>query len=261
MDPSLAFLLLTLGLITGFFSGLLGIGGGILMAPLLLYVPPLFRLGLIDMKTVAALTMAQGFFASLSAVLLHKRYHHVCTRLVLTMGSAALVGSFTGAVFSAYVSDRLLLAVFSVLALIAAGIMFFPIDDQEAAQSESFSFPFYTAFSIPLVLGFFLGLVGQGGAFIWIPIMLYIIKVPTRLALGSSLGIVLLSASAGLMGKIMTGQVFWNLAVFLVIGALIGGQLGAYQSQRTKPVFLRHCLAVIIVLSAIRISYELLVGG
>ena len=81
------------------------------------------------------------------------------------------------------------------------------------------------------------------------------------MALGSSLGIVLLSASAGLLGKAITGQVLWTHALFLVIGALMGGQLGAYQSQRTKPVFLRYCLAVIIAVSAVRIFYELLLAG
>jgi uncharacterized membrane protein YfcA len=177
------------------------------------------------------------------------------------MGSAALAGSFVGAVFSGYVSSHLLLAVFAVLALIAAGLMFLPMKDEEEVQAETFTFSSFTAFSIPLVLGFFLGMVGQGGAFILIPVMLYILKVPTRLALGSSLGIVLLSASAGFLGKVMTGQVLWTHAPFLVIGALIGGQLGAYQSQRTKPIFLRYCLAVIIAVSAVRIFYELLLAG
>ncbi len=213
-----------------------------------------------DMKTVAGLTMAQGFFASLSGFFVHRRHHHVCPRLVLTVGSAALIGSFTGAVFSGSASSQLLLAVFAVLALIAAGLMVFPIDEQEEIGADTFSFSFFPAFSIPLGLGFFLGLVGQGGAFILIPVMLYILKVPTRLALGSSLGIVLLSASAGLLGKAIKGQVLWAPALFLVIGALMGGQWGAYQSQRTAPVFLRYCLAVIIALTAVGIAYELLAG-
>jgi uncharacterized membrane protein YfcA len=261
MDPLLGLLLLMLGLVTGIFSGLLGIGGGILMAPLLLYVPPLFLFSPIDMKSVAGLTMVQGFFASLSGILIHKRHRHVCTRLVLTMGPAAMMGCFAGAVYSGYTSTQVLLGVFAVLALIAAGLMFFPISDQEADQAEALSFSFFTAFSIPLILGFFLGLVGQGGAFILIPVMLYILNIPTRLALGSSLGIVLLSASAGLLGKTITSQILWVPAIFIVIGALIGGQLGAYQSQKTKPVLLRRCLAVIISLTAVRISYELFVGG
>lgn len=79
MDLSFGFLLITLGLIGGFFSGLLGIGGGILMVPLLLYVPPLFRLAPIDVEAVAGLTMVQGFFASLSGVFVYQGHHPVFT--------------------------------------------------------------------------------------------------------------------------------------------------------------------------------------
>lgn len=176
------------------------------------------------------------------------------------MGSATVVGSFVGAVFSGQVSSQLLLAIFAVLALIAAGLMLLPMKDEEEIQAEEFAFPFFPAFSIPLVLGFFLGMVGQGGAFILIPIMLYVLKVPTRLALGSSLGIVLLPASAGFLGKVITGQVLWTPAFLLVIGALLGGRVGANVSQTTKPFFLRYCLALVIVLNAVKISYELFSG-
>ena len=64
------------------------------MVPLLLYVPSLFRLSPFDMRAVAGFAVVQGFFASLSGVFLHKRHRHVCTWLVLTMGSVAMIGSF-----------------------------------------------------------------------------------------------------------------------------------------------------------------------
>ena len=63
MDALMFLTLALLGFIRGIFSGWLGIGGGILMVPLLLYVPPLLNLNPLDMKEVAGLTMAQGFFA------------------------------------------------------------------------------------------------------------------------------------------------------------------------------------------------------
>ncbi|HBA38858.1 MAG TPA: hypothetical protein DCZ05_03690 [Deltaproteobacteria bacterium] len=87
-----------------------------------------------------------------------------------------IVGSFVGAVFSWYVSSDTIVAVFAVLALIAAGLMFLPLKDKEEVRVETFSFSHVTAFSIPLVLGFFLGLVGQGGAFILISVMLYTLR-------------------------------------------------------------------------------------
>ena len=69
MDAAFFLFLALVGAAVGFLSGLLGIGGGIVMFPLLLYVPPLLGLGGIDVKSITGLTMAQGFFAALTAML------------------------------------------------------------------------------------------------------------------------------------------------------------------------------------------------
>ena len=76
-----------LGLISGFLSGLLGIGGGIVMAPLLLYVPPLFQLDSIPMQTVAGLTIVQGLLGCLAGSLTHNKFHFVSSRLSVYMGA------------------------------------------------------------------------------------------------------------------------------------------------------------------------------
>ncbi|MCK5192959.1 MAG: TSUP family transporter, partial [Desulfobulbaceae bacterium] len=70
-------LLSGLGLITGFLSGLLGIGGGIVMAPLLLYVPPLFGFEPLPMRIVAGLTIVQGLLACISGALSHRQFRMV----------------------------------------------------------------------------------------------------------------------------------------------------------------------------------------
>jgi uncharacterized membrane protein YfcA len=72
--------------VCGFLSGLLGIGGGIIMAPLLLYVPPLFGLGPLAMRTVAGLTILQGLVACIFGVVAHKKFNFVSARLTGWMG-------------------------------------------------------------------------------------------------------------------------------------------------------------------------------
>lgn len=76
-----------LGLATGFISGLLGIGGGILMAPLLLYLPPLLGFAPVSMKVVAGLTIVQGLTACLSGALTHRKFHFVSGRLTAWTGT------------------------------------------------------------------------------------------------------------------------------------------------------------------------------
>lgn len=261
MDGLMFLILVFLGFIGGIFSGWLGIGGGILMVPLLLYVPPFLNIGQLDMKEVAGLTMAQGFFAALSGAIVHGRHRFISKRLVLYMGSSIIVGSLTGSILSKFVSGSVLLAIFAALALVAAVLMFLPKkEDWEGVNAEDVDFNKPLAISIPLFLGFLLGMVGQGGAFILVPVMLYILRIPTRITIGSSLGIILFSASAGFLGKLSTGQVPLLFALTLVTGAMAGAQIGAHLSQGTETRTLRLALACIIAFTALRMTYDLFLG-
>ncbi|MBA4372318.1 MAG: sulfite exporter TauE/SafE family protein [Thermodesulfovibrio sp.] len=249
------------GSIVGFFSGLLGIGGGILMFPLLLYIPPLLGLAPIGVKSITGLTMVQGFFASLSALFFYNRHNLVNRPLVLTLGLSLFLSSLAGSFLSAYAPDKLLLLIFGVLAFIASLMMLIPrsyAKDELTGESVSFSRP--VAVFIGVCIGFLIGLVGQGGAFIIIPLLLYLLKIPLRVALGSTLAIGLFSSSAGLVGKMATGQVPFQMAAALLLGAIPAARLGSIIGKKTKTEYLRWLLAVIIICTALKIWADILKG-
>ena len=85
-----------LGAVTGFLSGLLGIGGGIIMAPLLLYLPPLFGLEELTMQAVAGVTIVQGLAACISGGLTHRRFQFFSGKLAAWMGTPLFIASFIG---------------------------------------------------------------------------------------------------------------------------------------------------------------------
>lgn len=261
MTVSLAITLFVLGVAGGFFSGWLGIGGGIIMAPLLLYVPSLIGVGSLDMKAVAGLTMVQSLFATGSGVLVHRKFQYVSRSLVLWMGTSIAAGSLAGALFSQYLTSRTLLGIFVCLAFIAAFMMLLPKKEPGVEPPASgVTFNRSLAACLSLALGLVGGMVGQSGAFIVIPVMLYVIKVPTRTTIGSSLGIVFMSALAGSIGKLVTGQIDFAMALFCVSGALIGAQLGGLFSIHTGRRVLRGALAALIAATAIRMTIDLITG-
>jgi uncharacterized membrane protein YfcA len=254
MQTAFYLFLLIAGSIVGFFSGLLGIGGGILMFPLLLYLTPLLGLDPIGVKDITGLTMIQAFFASLSAMLFYHRHSLVNKPLVLTLGLSLFLSSLTGSFASKVVPDKPLLFIFAGLALAASVMMLIPRSyAQDELTEDKVSFHKPTAVVLGIVLGFLLGLVGQGGAFIIIPILLYVLKIPLRVALGSTLAIGLFSSSAGLIGKIATGQVPFLMAAALLIGAVPSARLGGAVGKKTKTQYLKWLLAAIILASAIKI--------
>lgn len=242
----------------GFLSGLLGIGGGIVMFPILLYLLPLLGFEGIDVKSITGLTMIQGFSASLSAMLFYHSQRLVNKSLVLTLGLSLFLSSLAGAIVSRGVSDKSLLFIFGIMALAASAMMCIPRSySKDDVREDKVEFHKPTAVFAGVVVGFFIGMVGQGGAFIIIPILLYLLKIPLRVALGSTLAIGLFSSTAGLAGKIATGQVPFKIAGVLLLGAIPFAQLGGRVSQKTGTKFLRWLLALLISATAMKIWYDL----
>jgi uncharacterized membrane protein YfcA len=242
------------GSTVGFLSGLLGIGGGIVMFPILLYLPPLFDIGPIGVKHITGLTMIQGFFASLSAVLFYHKQRLVHKPLVVTLGFSFFFASLAGSFISKWTPDRVLLFVFGLLALAASAAMLLRRDySADDVTEDKVFFHKPTAVIAGTMIGFLVGMVGQGGAFIIIPLLLYVLKVPLRVAMGSTLGIGLFSASAGLAGKIVTGQVPLLMALALLAGAVPSAQVGSRVSRRVKSRYLKWLLAILITAAAIKV--------
>jgi hypothetical protein len=248
-----------LGLLCGFLSGLLGIGGGIIMAPLLLYVPPLFGLDPISMRTVAGLTIVQGLAAAVFGALAHHQYDRISLGLTLWMGTTISAAALLGGAGAAFVSNRLLLLVFAGLAAAAALLILLGSDRPEAKpEIAKLDFSRWRAVSTAGVVGLLGGLVGQGGSFILIPLMTSFVKIPHRIALGSNLAIVLPASAAAFAGKALTGQIDWLLALPVMVTVIPAAYLGGHISQKLPVPVLRRCLAVVIALAAIRIWISLL---
>ncbi len=256
----LAFVALS-ALAIGVLSGLLGIGGGIVMAPVLLYLPPLLGLGSFEMSQVAGLTITLGVFAGLSGAVRHRKRGHVSKRLVGWMGSSLALSALAGSVASAWMSNQLLMVIFAVMAVVAAGLMLLPKpEDDPDPDADACVFDVRLAVAISVVVGLLGGMVGQGGSFILIPLMLHALKLPTRVVIGSNLAIVLFASLAALFGKLGTTQVPLMAALMVAIGAVPGAQLGALLSERTHPVWLRRSLAVVVALAAAGIAVDAFAG-
>jgi len=256
------YLLITfLGTICGFFSGLLGIGGGIIMAPLLLYVPPLLGFEPLSMHTVAGLTIVQGLVACISGVIVHKRFNSVSGRLTGWMGTSIFITALVGGAGSEYASQHLLLLIFGILALLAAVLMLKPTAKEiKTPVVADLTFSIWRAVSTAGGVGVLGGMVGQGGSFILIPLMTSFVNIPTRIAIGSNLAIVLLSSAAGFFGKAFTGQIEWLLAIPIVLTVVPAAQLGGILSHRVPVVKLRKILGVLIAAAAVRILISAFFG-
>ena len=245
-----------LGFVGAFIAGMAGIGGAIIMIPLLYFVPPLLGVEQLSMQTIAAITIVQVCVATGSAVLVHKSNNFVNSQLVIWMGTSIIIGSFIGGFGSKYVPEEFLSVIFATLALIASVMMFIP--KKNTSESEELIFNKPLAAASAGIVGALAGLVGAGGAFMLVPIMLYILRIPLRITVGSSLGIVFFSAASGFIGKVLSGQMIWSLALAITLGAFPGARLGGKLSKFIPEKTLKIILAVLICGSAIKMWVDIL---
>lgn len=259
VDAGLYATLFGLGLIGGFLSGLLGIGGGIVMVPLLLYVPSALQLGALTMKTVAGITSVQSFAGALAGAFGHQRFNRINRPLALSLGGSMAAGSLAGSIASHYVSSELILMVFATMAITAVVLMILPQteSDVDPAAAE-INFNKALAIASGLLIGILSGLIGQGGAFLFIPAMLYVLRIPTRIAIGTATVVGIASSLSVFVGRAGTHQIPYLMSAAVVLGVLIGAQAGSVMSQHTPRRLLRGALSVLIAATAVQIWYELL---
>ena len=247
------------GLVASFLSGLLGIGGGLVLTPLLLYLPPVVGGAAIPVKIVTGLTIAQAISGSLLGTLRHRAYGNVSARLVWLMGPPSALASLVGAFVSRDTPDNIILIVFAILAFVGGVMLLLPVTPRDGSPDD-IRVDRRIAIAISLVLGFFGGMVGIGGIAFIIAALVYLLRVPPRIAIGSSLGIGLFAAVAALIGKAATAQIDPPLAAIVFVSALVASPVGAAVSVRTQPRALLAILAVVVMLAAIRIAFTAVTG-
>lgn len=259
MTALLALTLTSLGLVGAFVAGLLGVGGAIVMVPLLLYAPPLLGLAELDMKSVAGITMVQVLAAAASGVLAHARMRAVHGELAWLGGLTMAAGSFAGAVASHFTTAHTLLLVFALMATAAVALLTARVETAgQPIFAEDVALARGRAVVVCVGVGLLAGLVGAGGAFLLVPLLITVVGVPIRVSIGSSLAITAISALTGFAGKLVTGQIPWGPAMLVVLGAMPGAQLGALVSSRLSGEWLRRSLVAVVTLTALRVWWDLL---
>ncbi|MDX5350458.1 MAG: sulfite exporter TauE/SafE family protein [Paracoccaceae bacterium] len=280
-----AFLILGLGGIVGFLSGMFGVGGGFLITPLLFFigVPP----------AVAVATGANQVVASsISGVLAQLRRKGVD----FTMGWVLLVGGLFGSAVGVWLfrlmtragQVDLFVQLSYVIFLGLIGAMMFqeslrsllrarrpggaPIR-RAHVHSWVHGLPFkmkfrasglYISVIPPLVVGALVGLLaaimGVGGGFIMVPAMIYLLGMPTKVVIGTSLfQIIFVTAFTTVMHAVTSQSVDMLLALLLILGGVVGAQIGTRVGMRLKAEQLRILLSLLVIAVSVRIAVDLLV--
>ena len=278
-----AFVLLGLGGLVGVLSGMFGVGGGFLMTPLLFFIgiPP----------AVAVATEANQIVASsFSGVLAHVKRRNVDFKMGGVLLIGGLIGAAVGVLVFNYLKslgqvDLLVKLCYVIFLGVVGGLMF--IESLRALRNSKrisasklrkkrtwiHALPLKMRFRVsglyisaipPVLVGIVVGILaaimGVGGGFVMVPAMIYLLGMPTKVVVGTSLfQIIFVTAFTTMLHATTNYTVDMVLAVLLLVGGVIGAQFGTMIGAKLKAEQLRILLALMVLLVCAKLAFDLIV--
>ena len=272
-------IILFFGFVVGFMSGLFGVGGGFLMTPLLIFmgIPP---------STAVGTESVQILGSSVSGALAHSRKKNIDYEIGIFLLIGGIFGSTFGVILFNFLKQSgnidliinilyvIFLSVIGILMLIESTISLVK-DDKNILKKRKRNLldylplklkfrqsGIYISIILPIfvgiITGFLASLMGVGGGFIMVPAMIYLFRMGTVSAIGTSLfQIVFVTLNSSILQATYNLSVDLILAIFLLIGGVIGAQYGSKFTSRFKGEQLRVLLAIIVILVCIKMGIEL----
>ncbi len=281
-----AFNLILLGGVAGLLAGLFGVGGGFILIPMLIFIgiPPA-----VSVATSTNMIVASSFSGFLS--------HFKHKRVDIGIGNYLIGGGLIGVLIGVWSFARLqkvgqidlminllYISLLTSIAILMLREAYLIIKARRAGNEQPhltavvlprwiLELPWQVQFersqvthsawlilSIGVFSGLLVGLLGIGGGFIMLPIMLYVLRMPVTVTVGTSLfQLIFITAAATILHALTTHAVDIVLAGLLLIGSVVGAQYGARLSHRIPNYVIRLMMACLLVLVAGRLAYGLFI--
>ena len=244
-------IMLLIGIFGGFISGLVGIGGAIIIYPMLLLLPPLVGLPTYSAYIASGLTSSQVFFSTLSGSFKAYKNKDFSRTLVLNMGSGMIIGSILGAILANLINVQFVNMVYIIIALLALILMFIKV----VPSTSHIKFNRLLLITIGGIIGLVSGIVGAGGAFIIIPVLLVIFKLPMNMVVTNSIVIAFISSIGAFMIKLLQGYIPINSAIPLILGSILFTPLGMKIGQKIPDYIQKMIVSILIVIAIIKLIF------
>lgn len=245
-----------IGLLDGILAGLLGIGGGVLIIPVLIYITD------VGVKVSTAISVVQVFFASSFGTLFNYLQKTINFRLALLFGLSSGFSYFFGSYFTGYIPNDTIKIIYLGAVVLALALFFIKKEPNiKNIESSKNLIPHKKSYlkiiSVALPAGFAFGILGVGGGFLYVPLLVLMFNIPLKVAIGTSLMIVLFNAIPGVIGKLITIRFDFFIGLAVAIGAIIGSRIGTYINKKIKAKVIRIIFIILLIIIIIRVVLDI----
>ena len=271
------FILFLTGLTAGAIGSLVGLGGGVIIVPSLIYLSMYTSLiNGVTPQTAVGTSLVVMIFTGLSSTLSYMKYKTVDYKSGLIFFAGSGPGSIVGAWVNKYLDMQMFHIYFGAFIIFIAILLlvrnkFKPLPFKKEKgiqrtftdqQGHTYEYGYQPLIAILLTfsVGFISGLFGVGGGSLMVPAMILIFLFPPHVAVATSMFMVFLSSLVSSGTHILLGNVQWFYALMLIPGAWIGAKMGAYLNTKLASKTLVRALRVILIIIGARMVYQGIVG-
>ncbi len=247
-----------IGILGGAVAGLLGIGGGVLIIPILLYITS------VEVKAATAISVVQTFFASSFGTLFNHLQKTINFRYALIFGLSSTVTYFFGSYFTQYITDTTIKVIYLCTAVLAIVLFFIKRNNSDSSKESKIvanlvpdNKAYLKIVPISLVAGFAFGILGVGGGFFYVPLLVILFDFPLKIAIGTSLMIIFCNAIFGIAGKLLAVRFDFFIGLSVALGAIGGSRIGVYINKKIKPQIIRVIFIILLTITIIRVGVDL----
>ena len=246
-----------IGLITSSIVTLLGIGGGLIILPILIYFTD------VGLKAATAISAVQVFFASSFGSFFNRLQKTINFRYAIIFGASSGITYFFGSYFTKSIPENTIKIIY-LCAVILALVLFYikrsnNIDNdlELAAKRVPVKSDYFKIIPISLIAGFSFGVLGVGGGFLYVPLLVLLFDLPLKIAIGTSLMIVFFNAVPGIIGKLLSIRFDIFLGLAVAVGAIIGSRIGTYLNRKISEKIIKIIFTLLLVIIIARVGWDL----
>lgn len=236
------------GIFVGTISGFFGLGGGMLLTPVL------FTLGF-DFKTAIGISILQMVFSSVNGSYLNYRKGSLILSEGLYIGSGGFIGGFIGGLVTKDIPESILQYMFLILLIFAILRLIFSKTNVES--SASISPNRWILFGIGMSIGVISILLGVGGSVLLLPILIGFLHYPVKKAVSAGLFFVVFSSIAGLTSRLSLGSIDIQHGIIVALGALFGVAIGVWLKDHINDTHHKMSLIILYLIIITMLIYKM----